>query len=89
MATNAERQAAYRAKHLKDIEGVDVRLNIIVHATTKAALKRLAVCYGVTQKAMIERLMREAERSAIGAAAAMPNGEAAYYAGVLRLNVTQ
>ncbi len=78
--TNAERQAAYRAKHLKDVDGVDVRLNIVVHATAKAALKRLSARYGVTQKAMLENLLRDAESVAIDAAGAETSE---YYAGEL------
>jgi hypothetical protein len=89
MATsNAERQAAYRAKHLKAVDGQGERLNVIVDLHAKAALKRLASCYGVTQAAMIERLVLAAEREAIDAAVNLPNGQADYYASKLKLPVT-
>lgn len=86
MATNAERQAAYRAKHLKDVDGTGERLNIIINTHAKRALERLASCYGVTQRATIEKLLLDAERHA--ATEKIPGGDADYYAGKLKLNVT-
>ena len=89
MATsNAQRQAAYRAKHLKAENALGERLNLIVDVHAKAALKRLASCYGVTQAAMIERLVLAAEYAAIDAAVNLPNGQADYYASKLKLPVT-
>ena len=82
MATNAERQAAYRARHLKDVDGQGERMNLIVGAQAKRALERLAACYGVTQRGMIEKLLIDAERAAIDAVAAVENGQANYYASV-------
>lgn len=86
MATNAERQAAYRARHLASVDGQGERLNLIVGTPAKKALERLAACYGVTQRAMIERLLLEAEHAAIDAAVVLPNGQADFYAGTLRLS---
>jgi hypothetical protein len=83
--TNAQRQAAYRAKHLQGVEGQGERLNIVISAQAKRSLERLASCYGVTQRAMIERLLLEAEHAAIDAAVAIPNGQADFYAGTLLL----
>lgn len=88
MATNAERQAAYRAKHLKDVNGTGERLNIIIDTHAKRALERLAICYAVTQRVMIERLLQDAERLAVDASAKVPGGDAAYYAGTFKLAVT-
>lgn len=89
MATsNAQRQAAYRLKHLKDVDGQGERLNIIIDLHAKKALERLSSCYGVTQRAMIEKLLIEAERHAANAAALMPGGDAAYFAREIKLNVT-
>jgi hypothetical protein len=42
--SNAERQAAYRARHLKDENGTGLRLNLVIDAHAKWALERLAVC---------------------------------------------
>lgn len=80
---NAQRQAAYRERHMKD--GTDDRINIVVDAHCKAALKRLASCYGVTQKAMLERLVGAAERVAVERAGAQ---DSAYYDCKLKFEVT-
>jgi hypothetical protein len=87
-ASNAQRQAAYRAKHLRSVDGTGERLNIVVGTSAKRALERLASCYGVTQRAMIEKLLIDAERQAANAAALMPGGDAAYYDKTIKLNVT-
>ena len=42
MATNAERQKAYRQRHLQDVDGTGGRLNLIVSVQAKAQLGRLA-----------------------------------------------
>jgi len=64
-ATGAERQAAYRRRHLDEIDTLDsARLNMIVPTATKRALERLAVRYAVTQRAMLERIVEDAERGA-------------------------
>jgi hypothetical protein len=59
--TPAERQAAYRQKHLHDMEGNKARLNLILDYRAKLALARLARCYGVTQTKLLERLIFEAQ----------------------------
>jgi hypothetical protein len=67
-AANAARQRAYRKRHLRpDAPLVDVRarLNLVVSPLTAAGLKRLAKHYGVTQVAMLHRLVEDAEGRAI------------------------
>jgi hypothetical protein len=63
--TNAQRQAEYRQRHFKDIEGKLERLNMVVHVTTKRKLERLAVCYGVTQRALLEMVLETEERKVL------------------------
>lgn len=63
MATNAERQAAYRRRHLAAVDGQGERINIVVHDQAALRLKRLAAHYGVTQKAMLETLLADAEHA--------------------------
>jgi hypothetical protein len=64
MATsNAQRQAAYRAKHLKEEGGQGERLNMVVDLHAKAGLDRLASCYGVTKRKALEMIIAGAERS--------------------------
>lgn len=64
-ASGAERQAAYRRRHLNEVDTVDsARLNTIVPVATKRALERLAKRYAVTQREMLEKLIGDAERVA-------------------------
>ena len=61
--TNAEYQAAYRERHLLSPDTVDSeRLNMVVPVSTKRQLERLARHYGVSQRAMLARLLSDAER---------------------------
>ena len=55
--TVAQRQRLYRQRHSEDGE----RINMAVDAHTKRALERLARHHGVTQRAMLERIVAEAE----------------------------
>lgn len=86
LTPNAKRQAAYRARRNNDESAPTERLNLIIDLHAKRALERLATCYGVTQKAIVQRLLIEAEHAAIDAAIALPNGQADYYDGRLRLS---
>lgn len=61
--TAAERQRAYRQRRL--VEGTDVRVDVLVSATTAAALQRLARHYGCNQRAVLERVLADAEASAL------------------------
>lgn len=65
VATGAERQAAYRRRHLDEIDSLDsARLNMIVPTATKRALERLAMRYAVTQRVMLVKIVEDAERAA-------------------------
>lgn len=57
----AERQAAYRQKHLHDFDGTKSRLNLLIEHRAKLALARLANRYGVTQTELLERMILEAQ----------------------------
>lgn len=83
--SNAERQAAYRVRHLKDENGKGERLNLVIDTHAKRSLERLAACYGVTQRAMLERILAETERTALHQVAEIPNGQTDYYDGRLKL----
>jgi len=88
MATsNAQRQAAYRARHLKDENGKSERLNLIVDLHAKRALERWAKCYGVTQREALSLMIMQAEDAALNLAADRPNGQGDYYGGKLRLKL--
>jgi Replication regulatory protein RepB len=57
--TNAERQAKRRAELSKD-ETI-ARINVIVSASAKSQLERLAARVGVTQREMLERILSDAD----------------------------
>ena len=59
--SNAERQRAYRERHLNDVAGDSERINTVVSMSAKLSLERLASCHGESQRAMLERVIAEAE----------------------------
>jgi hypothetical protein len=65
--SGARRQAEYRQRHLRDEAGALERINLFVSISTKRQLERLAYCYGVTKRAMLEKLLAEAERATLDA----------------------
>ena len=84
--SNAQRQADYRQRHLQSEDHNLQRLSLMVDLHAKLALQRLARCYGVTQRSMLEGLIMQAQTVTIDKAIAMsPNGHADYYDGRIRL----
>lgn len=78
--SNAQRQADYRRRHLLAENSQLERLNLLVDLHAKRALERLACCYGVTQRAMLERLLMHANRVAQEQAAEQSHdGQADYF----------
>ena len=63
MATNAERQAAYRKRAREN----DRQLNVWLDHRAALALQRLARREGVTQAAVLERLVVAADNAVVGA----------------------
>jgi hypothetical protein len=59
--TNVEKQARYRARHL-GVNGEKTRVGIILNATARAQMDRLARHKGYTITALIEELVAGAER---------------------------
>lgn len=57
--TNAQRQAKYREQRLKNENGTGSRLNLVIEHGAHLALKRLALHYGVTVTALVEKLAME------------------------------
>ncbi|SCY69993.1 hypothetical protein SAMN05216420_11375 [Nitrosospira sp. Nl5] len=85
--SNAERQAAYRVRHLGDKGGKSERVNFVIDQHAKLALERLAICYAVTQRTVLERILVEVEQATLASVATIPNGPADYYKGRLRLSL--
>jgi hypothetical protein len=83
--TNATRQAAYRQRHLRDDGATGERLNVIIDLHAKRALERLASCYGVTQRAMLEQILATAEQEALKQSTRFPRGQDDYYDKKLQL----
>ena len=63
--SNAARQAAYRQRHLHDVDGEGERINMVVTVQAKAQLERLARHYGVTQREVLARVLADAERKVV------------------------
>ena len=63
--SNVQRQAAYRQRHLHDVDGQGDRINMVVTVQAKAQLERLARHYGVTQRELLVRVLAEAERKVV------------------------
>lgn len=63
--SNAERQAAYRQRHSRNVDGQGQRLNMVVTVQAKAQLERLARHYGVTQRELLARVLANAERKVV------------------------
>ena len=79
--TNAQRQAAYRVRQLEAVDGAGERLNTIIDVHAKSALERLAKCYGVTQREVLERLITGFEGVTVKRLGDLPNGQTDYYEG--------
>lgn len=66
--SNAQRQHDYRDRHLKQAgekHEMLERINHMVSLSAKSSLKRLASYYGVTQRAMLESVIAEADNKLI------------------------
>ncbi len=62
--TNAQIQAAYRARHCKDVDSATAsRIDTLIDTTSMTALKRLAASHGISQRAMLQTLINDAEAS--------------------------
>ena len=84
--TNAERQRAYRERHLRGVDDdteMLERINTMVSLHSKNQLKRLSRCYGVTQRSMLERIINEAATELMDDLS--PDQQNAFYDGTLAL----
>ncbi len=64
--SNAQRQRNYRDRHLKQTgeeHEMLERINQMVSLVAKDSLKRLASYYGVTQRTLLERAIKETENN--------------------------
>ena len=63
--TNAQRQAAFRARHLKSTDCPVERIDCLIEVHAKAALKRLALHHGLPQWEMLQKLIVDAESALV------------------------
>ncbi len=63
--SNAERQAAYRRRHLHGVDRQGERINMVVTVQAKAQLERLARHFGETQREVLARVLADAERKVV------------------------
>ncbi len=66
--SNAQRQQDFRERHLKQAgekHEMLERINQMVSFSAKSSLKRLTSYYGVTQRAMLERVIAEADKKLV------------------------
>ncbi len=59
--SNADRQRAYRQRHLAGVEGTRARLNMIVEQDAVLALRRLAAHKGQSQADTLRELILSAQ----------------------------
>lgn len=64
--SNAEIQKRYRAR-CKDRDDIQVRLNTMISVSASAQLKRLSRLLKMSQKAVLEQILAEAEGKALEA----------------------
>jgi hypothetical protein len=76
--TNAERQAAYRARRVESADGV--RFTLMAEPAFPGYVKRLAAHHGMTQSALLLRAVQKMEREALKGMT--PAQEKAYYADI-------
>ena len=81
--SNAERQRAYRERHLNSLEAGGERLNAIINLSAKRSLEQLATCYGVTQREALEQAIEEAQNRLLSKLSS--DEQAAYYKGQLNI----
>lgn len=62
--TNAERQKEYRKSRGVAGDNGERRINMFVSTSAALSLKRLATHHGLTQRAMLEKLIADADKIA-------------------------
>ncbi len=63
--TNAQRQAAFRARHRKSTDCPVERIDCLIEVHAKAALKRLALHHGLPQWELLQKLIGDAESALV------------------------
>jgi hypothetical protein len=77
--SNAEKQARWRERHLKDVKGTKVRAQFVFDVSTTNQLKRVAAHKGRSVAGLIREWAANAERRIVGQLS--PREEKRYYDG--------
>ena len=75
--TNAQNQAAHRQRHLKDEHSTSSRVDLLIDASAKLALKRMAAHYRISNRAMLEKLTKDTQAGLLDTMDA--DSQTAYY----------
>lgn len=82
--SNAERQAAYRQRHLSPT-GISSRLNCVIEQPKADALSRMAKAFGLTKRETIEEALGLVEAALLNQ---LPvSDRAKYFAGTLTFSI--
>jgi len=65
--TNAERQAAYRQRHLGCDGSTSVRLDFVIDQTANQAFERMARSFGLSKRQTLEQMLTFAEAALLHA----------------------
>lgn len=65
--TNAERQAAYRQRHLGSDASTSVRLDLVIDQSANQAFERMARSFGLSKRQTLEQLLTFAEATLLSA----------------------
>jgi hypothetical protein len=84
--TNAERQAAYRERHLGVSGKSAARMNSLISLDAAVSLDALSRCYGLTKRAVLEALLDAAAATAEAEAIRQGKSASAFYRGTIRLD---
>jgi len=82
--TNAERQAAYRKRHLSSEAGECVRADLVIDQSASLAFDRLAQNFSLSKRQTVEHLLLLAEAAVL--ASLNSDGRKRYFAGIANLN---
>lgn len=82
--TNAERQAAYRRRHLGSGAGECVRADLVINQSASLAFDRLAQNFSLSKRQTLEHLLLLAEAAVL--ASLNSNGRKRYFAGIANLS---
>jgi len=83
--TNAQRQAAYRKRHLRGDTSECVRVDLVIGQPASLAFDRLAQNFSISKRQTVEHLLLLAEAAVL--ASLNSDGKKHYFAGIANLTI--